>query len=102
MRAYQMQAKALGDLLEEIGWEESDLVVPFCALDIARHGWAAMIALHFLAECERFAAFDYAMGETRAEAACEAGGRRIEAEHELALIDAACEQAGFTIAELKP
>jgi hypothetical protein len=93
-----MQAKALGDLLEEIGWEESDPVLS-CALDIGRHGWAATLALDFVAKRERFTAFECAMGEQGPEAAGEAGGRRVNAERELACIEAACERAGFTISE---
>jgi hypothetical protein len=100
MRTHHLKAKALGDLLEEIGWEEGDLVSS-CELDIGRHGWAATVALDFLVERERLTALDFAM-EEEAEASGEAGGHRVAAERELALIEAACEQAGLAITEPEP
>lgn len=94
-RLHYLQVRAVGDLLEQIGWAADELAPPF-RLDIGVHGWAAVMALRRLVARERCSAWQYAAID-EPEAAGEAGGRRVDAEHQLGLIHAVCVQAKVTI-----
>ncbi len=100
--SHYVKAKAIGDLLDEIGWQLGDLTLPY-ELDIGRHGWAATAGLGQLIAREQDAQWRFAaLGEDEAEAAGVAGGHRLNAERELGLIQAVCEEAAVTITEPEP
>lgn len=102
MRGHKARARTVGALLDEIGWEPDELSLP-CEVDLARHGWAAIAGLEQLIEREGDAQWKWAaLGEDEAEAAGAAGGHRVNAEHELRLIQAACQDAALPITEPEP
>ena len=103
LRARHMRAKAVGALLDEIGWlPPRDLAPPY-ALDVAQHGWAAVAALRHLVTRERFDAWELAAtADPDVEAAGEAGGHRLNAERDLKMIETACERTSFIIATPMP
>lgn len=93
-RRHYARVRAIGELLEAIEWTPPG-VTPY-RLDIQTHGWAAITALERVIAREHFAAWEQAEID-EAEGAGDASGSRLQAEHDLALIQAACRQAKLTI-----
>lgn len=91
-----VKAKAIGDLLDAVGWAPDELT-PLYRLDIAVHGWAATTALKRVVSRESLSTWQHAAFEDP-EASGSAGARRLAAEHELSLIQQTCEQAKISIA----
>lgn len=96
-RRHYLRVRAIGDLLGEVGWTQSSPASSH-DLDVRKHGWAATTALERLIARQHFAAWTYAEQE-EAESAGEADAARLQAEDDLALIQSACREAKFTIAE---
>lgn len=77
LKAHHVRGRAVGNLLDEIGWlPPGDLTPPY-ELDIATHGWAAIAALKHLVVRERFDGEVAALPDADAEAAGEAGAHRL-------------------------
>lgn len=100
VRTHYVRLRALGDLLDAIGWMPYEVTPPY-ELDVALHGWAAVTALRRAICRERASAWQYAELD-EPEAAGQAGKHRREAEHELDLIYTACERAKVSIVAPKP
>lgn len=94
-RAHYVKARAMGELLDDIGWTPGEIAPPH-RLDLAVHGWAAVTALQRVIAREYFSTWQHAELQEM-EASGRAGGFRDDAEHELRLIQGACERAQFTI-----
>lgn len=99
-QTHYVKVRAIGDLLDEIGWVLDEIAPPF-TLDIPTHGWAATTALQRVIAREYFSTWRYAAVDEPEESGQAAGFRR-DAERELGLIHAACDQAKVTITAPAP
>lgn len=94
------RARAIGDLLDAIGWTSTD--TPTCyRLDVKEHAWAATNALTRLIARQR-AAVQMAESEDEAEAVGEAAAALLQAENDLVLIEKACRDANLAITSPSP
>lgn len=94
-RSHYVKARAIGDLLEDIGWVPDEISPPY-TLDLITHAWAATTALQRVIARERRSRWRYAEID-EPEASGTAAGFRIDARHELRVILAACKRAKITI-----
>lgn len=99
-RRHYARARAVGDLLGAIDWTPNDALLTY-RLDVEADGWAAATALERVIARQQYAAWSEAERD-EPENAGEAESRRLQAEDDLAEIQAACRKAGISITAPKP